>query len=198
MAIDSKTSAFEKAIAAFDSYHQKDPGSETVQGVSVPKELLYARRMTERLAQFAPHANESVKLAARCQHIGRWEIPREKYPMDRKGYLQWRNEEKFHHARIAEEILSQCGYGEEMIGKVRKLLLKKELNTDPDTQLLEDVVCLVFLEFYLDEFAARHDEEKIVDILRKTMKKMTVHAKEAVHRLPLSEKIHSLIGRASR
>lgn len=186
---------FTRAIAAFDAYHQKDPNREMNNGQLFPKELLYALRMTDRLALFAPHADESVKLAARCQHIGRWEIPREKYPMNKKGYLQWRNEEKMHHARIAEGILSDCGYDPETIEQVKFLLLKKELYTNAGTQLLEDVVCLVFIEFYLDDFAAKHDDDKVVDILRKTVKKMTPAAIEAVGELKLPDRIIPLIAR---
>src|SRR5687768_5686717 len=133
---------FDKAIAAIDAYHKKDPNTESEDGHVYPKELLYARRMTERLLRFAPDADEAVKLAARCQHIGRWEIPRERYPMDRKGYLQWRNEEKIRHAQMAEKILAECGYDPQTIEKVKTLLLKKELYTNPSTQMLEDVVCL--------------------------------------------------------
>jgi hypothetical protein len=188
---------FEEAIAAFDAYNQKDPNQEMDDGHLFPKELLYARRMTERLAQFAPDADEAVKLAARCQHIGRWEIPREKYPMDKKGYLQWRNEEKIRHAHIAEEILSECGYDQELIERVKLLVLKKELYTNKDTQLLEDVVCLVFVEYYLEDFAARHDEEKVVDILKKTMKKMSSRGKSAVNDLKLTPATRSWIGRAA-
>src|SRR5687767_3075754 len=114
---------FEKAMKAFDAYHLKDPNQETVDGKALPKELLYAQRMTDRLSRFNPAADESIKLAARCQHIGRWEIPREKYPMNKKGYLQWRNEEKLHHANIAERILTDCGYDPETINKVKFLLL---------------------------------------------------------------------------
>jgi hypothetical protein len=187
---------FTRAIAAFDAYHQKDPNTEMDNGQVFPKELLYAHRMTSRLARFAPNAVESVKLAARAQHIGRWEIPREKYPMDKKGYLQWRNEEKMHHAKTAEAILSACGYDGETIERVKFLLLKKELYSNPGTQLLEDVVCLVFIEYYLEDFAEKHDDEKVVDILRKTMKKMTPSALKAVGELKIPERIKPLINRA--
>lgn len=196
MSTHSLPGAFERAIAAFDSYNKNDPNTDNEDGQVVQKELLYARRMSDRLSRFAPGAGESVKLAARCQHIGRWEIPREKYPMDRKGYFQWRNEEKAHHARIAEKILSECGYGNELIEKVQMLLLKKELFTNADTQLLEDVVCLVFIEFYLEDFASGHDDEKVVDILRKTFRKMSERAKMEAGKIHLSEKIRSLIDRA--
>lgn len=191
-----QTDRFTKAIAAFDAYHERDPNTETEDGKLYPRELLYARRMTSQLERFAPDATEAVKLAARCQHIGRWEIPREKYPMEKKGYLQWRNEEKFHHAAIAEKILRECGYEDDTIGQVKSLLLKKELFTNAETQLIEDVVCLVFIQYYLDEFTAKHDDEKVVDILRKTLRKMSRAGKEAVDTLQLSAKTNSLIKRA--
>lgn len=191
------TDRFTKAIAAFDAYHQRDPNVEIFNGKEQPKELLYALRMTDRLAVFAPEASEAVKLAARCQHIGRWEIPREKYPMEKKGYLQWRNEEKFHHAEIAGKILDDCGYDGETIGKVKALLLKKELFTNADTQLLEDVVCLVFIEYYLDDFASKHEDDKVVDILQKTLRKMSRAGKQAIGGITLNEKIRPLIKRAA-
>lgn len=194
--MSSNSEKFVKAIAAFDSYNSNDPNHETDNGQVYPKELLYAQRMTERLARYAPHASEHVKLAARCQHIGRWEIPRENYPMDKKGYLQWRNEEKLHHAVIAENILSACGYDAELTDKVKFLLLKKQLFTNSETQLLEDVVCLVFIEYYLEEFASRHPDEKVIEILRKTIKKMTPSATKAVEQIPLSQRISSLIANA--
>ena len=189
---------FAKAIAAFDAYNLNDPNKEEYDGRVFPKELLYAQRMTERLAGFAPDAAEDVKLAARCQHIGRWEIPRSNYPMDKKGYLQWRNEEKSHHAKIAQDILEACEYDQETIDRVKLLLLKKELHTNPHTQLLEDVVCLVFIEFYLEEFAAKHDDEKVVDILQKTIRKMTPKGVQSAGKIPVSNRMKSLIGRALR
>jgi hypothetical protein len=188
---------FAKAIEAFDAYNMKDPNQEMADGASYPKELLYALRMSETLKHYMPDADEITRLAARCQHIGRWEIPREKYPEGKKGYLQWRNEEKIHHAKIAEAILSKCGYDGEVIEKVKFLLLKKELFTNPETQLIEDVVCLVFIEHYLDEFAVKHDDEKVVDILKKTMKKMTPRAIQKVGNIKLSEKMKGLIAKAA-
>ncbi len=171
------TDRFTTAIEAFDAYHRADPESEKDNGETFPKELLYATRMTDRLASFHPAANEWVRLAARCQHIGRWEIQRDTYPMDRKGYLQWRQAQKVHHAQLAEHILAECGYDDGEIQKVKNLVLKRELSTNPDTQLLEDIACLVFLEHYAEEFATRYSEEKIIDILQKTLKKMSDRAK---------------------
>ena len=184
---------FAKAIECFDAYNANDPHHDEFKGKSHPKELLYAQRMSEQLDQYASDSPEYLQLAARCQHIGRWEIPRESYPMDRKGYLQWRNTLKFHHAKIAGEILKDCQYDSDVIEKVTFLLLKKELSRNADTQLLEDVICLVFVQYYLDEFAAKHEDEKVVDILRKTMKKMSPKAIGEVGGISVTEKIGKLI-----
>jgi hypothetical protein len=154
--------------------------------------------MTERLNKYQSDVPEYIQLAARCQHIGRWEIPRSSYPMDKKGYLQWRNTLKFHHAKIAEQILSSCGYDTVTIEKVKSLVLKKELQTNADTKLLEDVICLVFIEHYLDDFASQHDDDKVVDILRKTLKKMTPKAINEVGNITISPRIASLVERAAQ
>jgi len=184
---------FKSAIEAFDTYNGKDPNKEEWNGQLIPKELLYAQRMSLKLDEYLSDAPEHVQLAVRCQHIGRWEISRDQYPMDKKGYLHWRSVLKSLHASIAAQILASCGYNEETIEKVKFLLLKKELHHHAETQLLEDVVCLVFIEFYLDEFASKHHDDKVIDILRKTMKKMSARSIDAVGQLPLSEKIKSLI-----
>src|SRR5690606_9309475 len=114
------------------------------------------------------HAPEHVKLAARCQHIGRWEVPRQSYPDGRKGYLQWRSTLMKLHAEKAESILLSCGYDHDTIDKVKFVLQKKQLHQHhPDSQVLEDVICLVFIQYYLNDFASKHDDEKVVDILRK-------------------------------
>lgn len=189
---------FIKAFEEFDAYNSSDPNVEEFEGRVYPKELLYALRMTEQLERFAPESPEEIRLAVRCQHIGRWEIPRSSYPMERKGYLQWRNTLKFHHAKVAGEILARCGYESELIEKVKFLLLKKELNKDASTQLVEDVICLVFVHYYLEEFASRHEDEKVVDILKKTMKKMSSRAIGQVGALPLPDRIKMLIAKAAQ
>lgn len=189
---------FQRAFDAFDAYNAQDPNQETYAGTSYPKELLYARRMTDRLAAYAPHVPEYLQLAARCQHIGRWQIARKSYPMDRVGYLKWRNQLKTHHATVAGDILQACGYDMNTIEIVKFLLLKRELQQNPDTQLLEDVICLVFIEFYLEDFAAQHDEAKVIDIIRKTMKKMTSRAIQyTVTELPMTDRVKTLIGKAA-
>lgn len=187
---------FTKAIEAFDAYNRKDPNLEMDDGQSYPKELLYAMRMTDRLNTFAPASPDYLQLAVRCQHIGRWEIPRSQYPMDRRGYLKWRNELKQHHATIAEGILRDCGYDTNTIDVVKFLLLKKQLHVNPDTQLLEDVVCLVFLEHYLDDFASRHEEAKVISILQKTLKKMSPRAVREAPEVVRTDHIRKLLGKA--
>lgn len=186
----------EKAYQSIDAYNFADPHKETVNGVTTPKEVLYGQRMTARLNQYAPEAPEHLRLAARAQHIGRWEIPRDSYAMDRKGYLQWRSAEKFHHARVIEPILTEAGYEQETIEKVKFLLLKKELGSNAETQMLEDVVCLVFIEHYLEEFASHHDDDKVVEILRKTLKKMSARCIKETANLKVSERIQGLLLKA--
>jgi hypothetical protein len=188
---------FGLAVSKFDDYNRLDPNREPLEGEMVAKELVYSRRMTECLQKFEPNAPEEVRLAARCQHIGRWQIPRATFPADRKGYLVWRNKLKEHHAVIASEIMTEVGYSQDIIDKVRFLLLKKDLHHNKDTQLLEDVVCLVFIEHYLSDFAEKHDDEKIIDILKKTMKKMTPRAISVAGGMTLQLKTAELLRRSS-
>jgi Domain of unknown function (DUF4202) len=192
---------FEKAIQSFDQYNSSDPNKEIVDGKAIAKELLYAQRMSDRLDKYYNGADEHIKLAVRCQHIGRWEIGRKTYPDGKKGYFAWRNKLKDHHAEIAARILAESGYEGGMILKVQDLLEKRDLRSNPDTQLLEDVVCLVFVEYYLDEFAGKHDDEKVIDILRKTLKKMTPAGIEAMTvlltKINLSSRTRLLIDKAT-
>lgn len=179
---------FNAAVEAFDEANAADPNIVEAGGKQWPKELLYARQMAEWMDRFAPDASEALRVAARCQHIRRWEIPRDSYPRDRVGYLKWRTELKNMHARIAGEILAAVGYDDETIGRVQSLLKKERLKHDPETQTLEDVVCLVFLENWFADFAKQHDPDKIVDIVAKTWKKMSSAGHEAAlamaHKLP--------------
>ena len=118
-------------------------------GVSQPRELLYAQRLTGWVLRLCPDASEELRLAARCQHICRWEIPRNSYPMTRAGYLKWRADLKKFHAQKAGEILREAGYDETAIRRVQELNLKKNFPDDPETRVLEDALCLVFLQFQL-------------------------------------------------
>jgi hypothetical protein len=146
---------FREAIRRFDAANSEDPHHEVVDGVSYPKELLYAQRLTTWLERFAPEASEALLLAARSQHIRRWVIPRDRYPLDRRGYLLWRTTLATFHADTAATILREVGYAEELIQRVRSLLRKEGLKRDPEVQCLEDVICLVFLESYCSASCAR-------------------------------------------
>jgi len=189
-------SKFDKACQLFDEYNSRDPKSTIIDGIEITESLLYAQRMTSKLLDFEPNASEQLLLAARSQHIGRWEIPRTDFPMGRKGYLQWRSQLKLYHAKLAASILEKSDYDELTIVKVKDLLLKKQLKQNPDTQTLEDVICLVFLEYYFDNFSEEHNEEKLVNILKKTIAKMSSKGVEAALLLPLSTKAKNLIGKA--
>lgn len=185
-----------QAFQLFDEANGQDPNTEDYMGRTYPKEVLYALRMTEKLNDFAPEASEILKLTARCQHICRWEIPRESYDMNRVGYLKWRQDLKKFHAQKATEILKEVGYNQETIDKVAFLLEKKQLKKNENTQTLEDTICLVFLEFYFDSFAKKHPEDKTIDILQKTWRKMSEKGQKAALGLPLSEKALQLINKA--
>jgi hypothetical protein len=161
------------AFQAFDEVNDADPNTVEAEGREWPKELLYARQMTNWMERFAPDASEALQLAARCQHIRRWEIPRDAYPRDRVGYLKWRTELKHMHARLAGEILEQAGYEADTIARVQSLVKKERLKSDPEAQTLEDVVCLVFLENWFADFSRQHEPCKVIDIVAKTWKKMS-------------------------
>ncbi|QDH79212.1 DUF4202 domain-containing protein [Echinicola soli] len=189
---------FENTIAAFDAINAEDPHMEIVKGKEMPKELLYGHRMTGMLLDFMPDASETLRLAARCQHIKRWEIPREDYPMDRKGYLMWRTKLKKFHGELAGQLMKEHGYGEAAIQEVDDLLNKRRLKTDPTVQVLEDVVCLVFLKYYFDDFIAKHrdEEEKLVDIVQKTWKKMSEKGHKAALAMEHSEEALGIVQKA--
>lgn len=190
MPFDATT--FQYAIESFDAANGQDPNR--VGGEAA--ELVYARRMTEWLDRLYPQASEPLRLAARCQHIRRWTIPRSSYPMTRAGYHRWRTALYAFHADTAAEILRQVGYGEEMIARVRSLLRKEKLKSDAEMQSLEDVICLVFLENYFADFAPRHDEEKVIGILRRTWSKMSPRGQAAALQLHLAAPARALIEKA--
>ena len=143
---------FEQATALIDAANAEDP-----------KELLYSHRMSDMLGRYMPEADDAKKLAVRAQHIQRWKSPRDAFPMNRQGYHKWRSELYNFHAETAASLLQQAGCSEELIERVRKAVGKREPKTNPDTQLVEDIAALVFIEHYMQEFVDKHpeyDEEK--------------------------------------
>lgn len=195
------TQRFERAIALFDAANAADPNREIVDGKEVPKELLYAQRMSEMLDRFVPDAGEAAKLAVRSQHIERWKVPRNSYPMDRAGYLLWRSGLYKYHAEIAGRLMKEAGYDGETIARVQAAVGKKGIKVNPETQLLEDVAGLVFIEHYMLEFAGQHpeyDEARWIVIIRKTWQKMSAQAREfaLAGRIKLPEALVPLILKA--
>ncbi|MEI6866069.1 DUF4202 domain-containing protein [Flavicella sp.] len=190
------TEQFQTAIKLFDKANSQDPNREQWKGKEYPKEVLYGERMTAMLEGFESDTSEEVQLAARCQHICRWEIPRNSYEMNRTGYLKWRTELKKFHAEKAGEILDSIGYKKDIVEKVAFLLQKKQLKKNRDTQIIEDVICLVFLQFYFDPFIEKHSEEKMIDIVQKTWRKMSEKGHDAALQLSYSNKALSLVKKA--
>ncbi len=191
-----KSTRFEYALRLIDEANAEDPNVERFEGADYPKELLYSMRVTKWLETLEPDASEALRLAARSQHVRRWEVPRSDYPPGRKGYHRWRTHLYGWHGDRAAEILKKAGYGEEATARVRRLLRKQGLKTDPETRTLEDVACLVFLENHLQDFSRLHDEEKIIGILRKTWRKMSPRGRKAAAEIPLSEEAAALLGKA--
>ena len=186
----------EQTLAAFDAVNAQDPNTEIIHEKAISKELIYSQRMSDQLHKFLPGASEALQLAARSQHICRWKIPRSDYPMDRQGYKKWRLDLAVFHGETAGEILQANGYDQTLIHRVKDLLLKRSLKRDAEVQVLEDVICLVFLEFYFDDFAGKHDEAKLIDIIQKTWNKMSDVGHAAALKLPLSSAMLSLVTKA--
>jgi hypothetical protein len=182
------TQRYLAAIAAFDLANSEDPNKEMADGREYPKELLYAQRMTDMQERYAPDASEAVKLAVRAQHIQRWKSPRSDFPMDKPGYMLWRTGLYKFHAETAGNLMRTAGYDEFMIDRVKTIVSKKGLKTNPETQQMEDVVDLVFIEHYMVAFVAQHpdyDEAKWIVIVKKTWNKMS----EDAHQFALSGKL---------
>lgn len=195
------SSHFQAAIAAFDLANAEDPNKEIAEGKEYPKELLYAQRMSEMQQRYAPQASEAVQLAVRAQHIQRWKIPRSDYPMDKPSYMLWRTTLYKFHAETAGALMKKVGYDDEMIARTQLIISKKKLKTDAETQLMEDIVDLVFIEHYMLGFAGQHpeyDEEKWIVIIKKTWNKMssTAHEFALAGKIKLPEALVPLILKA--
>jgi len=187
----------ERAIARFDALNAADPVSEPDGGTARPRLLLQAERLARWVGRLEPEASEALRLAAHCQHLERWKIARDEYPEGRVGYLQWRTQLGRFHAERAAEELRAVGYEDATIKAVERILTKQNLRSNPDSQTMEDALCLVFLEFEFDAFLEKYpDEAKAVDILQKTWKKMSERGHEQALGLPLSERAKALVVRA--
>jgi hypothetical protein len=186
----------EEAFALFDAYNQNAPERVFHNGTEYASEYFYALKLYEWVKRLNPDAGEALLLASRSQHIGRWQIARKTYPDGRVGYLKWRSDlAKFHAAKSAE-IMASVGYDDEMINRVKEIILKQRLKTDEDVQTIENALCLVFLEFQFDELIEKLTEEKMIDILRKTWGKMSEPGRNAALALSYSEEGKVLLHKA--
>lgn len=187
---------YEKALMLIDESHTQDPKKKLIDGKNQPYELYYSQKMSSYLERRAPEASNILRLAVRAQHLRRWEVPRESYAMDRKGYHAWRTYLKTRQAELASQICLNSGYSEEDANRVGSLVRKENLKQDKETQVLEDVACLVFLDDQFEEFEKLHDEDKIIKILQKTWNKMSERGHELAFEIKMSNHVKSLIAKA--
>lgn len=178
---------FQRLIQRLDQLNSQDPHTLVIEGVAHPRELRYAQQVTRWVERLDANASEALRIAARGQHICRWEIPRERYERTREGYLRWRETLKTFHMQKIAQLMREAGYAQAMIEQVQRIMSKRFLATDPDTQTLEDALCLAFLETQFAEFRHKTPEDKMRDILRKAWQKMSVRARAAVTQLEFGD-----------
>lgn len=179
----------ETAFHLFDEYNKQDQSVFVYEGQAYPQEYFFALKLHEWVLKLDQQANEELLLASRCQHIGRWESPRESYPPGRDAYLSWRKNLALHHADVASNLLREAGYNEPQIERVREILLKKRIKLDADVQTIENALCLVFLQYQYEDFRKRYedDPEKMVNILHRSLLKMDAHGHAFALQLDYSE-----------
>lgn len=185
-----------KTLAKIDEANARDPNRETVDGAPVAKELIYSMRMTQTLNELFPDASEHLQIAVRAQHIERWTSPRSDYPAGRSGYKKWRSQLMLFHAARAAELMIESGYPQSDADRVKYLIQKRGLDRDSETQRLEDVICIVFIKYHLKDFAEQHSEDKLIDIVQKTWRKMSPAGRAHALELDLEQGLQSLISRA--
>lgn len=187
---------YETALAQIDAAHSQDPRQQETPTGPMPYELHYAQKMTHYLQILDPNADELLRLAIRAQHLRRWEVPRDSYPMTKIGYHSWRGGLQRRQAEIVEKICIESGYSAEEAGRVGEMVKKVDLKKgDADTQTLEDVACLVFLDDQFDRFERElGDEGKMVDILRKSWGKMSERGREEALKISMSDNAARLVG----
>jgi len=185
-----------KISALIDANNQRDPHRETWNGYNYAKEHLYGIRMTQQLKSYIDNASIALQIAARGHHICRWEIPRSQFPDGKVGYYQWRTSLYEYHAKKVSDLMLMQGADQNIIDQTSMLITKKNLRTNLESKILEDVICFVFLKYYAADFCRKHKEEKVIDILQKTWKKMTAKGKTYAANLDLNEYILDLIHKA--
>lgn len=177
------TAKLDEAFQAFDDYNGKDPNGFSWEGRVYPRELFLSLKLHDWVKKLASNASVPLLLASRSQHIGRWEIPRDDYPRDREGYLSWRKALSLRHADKTRSILEGIGYPSHTIDRVMQIILKRKLKADQEVQIMENALCLVFLQYQYEDFLLQHPD-KIVGILQKTLRKMDADGRK--HALTLN------------
>lgn len=178
-------SPLQAVLDRIDGANARDPTLETDGGAHAPAALLYGRRMSAVLDAFTASPSDALRIAVRGQHIERWQRPRDAYPKDKAGYLNWRRDAAAYHARRVGEIMAACGWDQFARDRVGALIRKERLKADPEAQTLEDVACLVFMRWYFAPFAAARSEEELFRIVAKTARKMSPAGRQAALALPL-------------
>ena len=186
-----------RALAAIDAANADDPNTLLVRGERRPKELAHAELGTEWVLALCPDASQALRLAARAHHVRRWEIPRGDYPEGRVGYHRWRKALHAHHAEILGRVLGETDCDETTAERAKVLVRKQGLGRDPEVQVLEDALCLVFLETQFRELAERLEEDKLLDVTRKTLRKMSAGAIARAGELPMDDRSRALLARAA-
>lgn len=194
--MNEREERLERAFAAIDARNADDPHRIVVRGEERPKEIAHAELVSEWVRRLRPDAGDALLLAARGHHLRRWTIPRSSYPDGRSGYLRWRRALHDVHADEIAQILGAQGYDAETVTRAQAIVKKRDLK-DPDVQALEDALCLVFLETQLDELAARLDDEKMVEVLRKSLVKMSAAGRRLAAEVPLSARGQALVALAT-
>lgn len=188
---------FDAAVAAIDEANGGDPVRITVDGVDRAKELVHADLVEQWVRTLDPDASELQVLAARAHHLRRWVVPRSDYPEGRSGYLRWRADHKKRQAAEVGEILRSAGYGDDDIQQVAGIVAKRHLATDPVVQTHEDALCLAFLQLQFDELADQLGDDHMVEVVRKTMGKMSPAGLAAAGSLTVSERGARILQAAS-
>ncbi|XQW84118.1 DUF4202 domain-containing protein [Thalassotalea piscium] len=190
------THKLKQVLDAIDRMNSQDPNITTVDQIDHPKELLYGQYMSECLAQYWPNADQYLQIAVRAQHIKRWHLKRSAFPEGKQGYLTWRKALGMFHAQTTKELMLEYGYTDIEAETTASIIRKEHLKTNTQSQTLEDVACLVFLQHYFDEFAAKHSEEKIIRILQLTWRKMSDQGHDIALTLTLPDHLAALVNKA--
>jgi hypothetical protein len=198
---DDAPSRLERTIDKIDALNRRDPNTVTVDGEERPWELVHSEAMTRWIETLDPNPSEALRIAARSQHICRWKIPRDDYPDTKEGYYRWRNDLKEYHAELTGDIMAEMGYDDETIEQVQRLNRKEGVyrsDAEAEVQCIEDALSLTFMEYRLERFARKdkYSDEKVVDILTKTLNKMSEQGIETATTLSFAPDVAPLVERA--